>query len=156
MKNNDKKLKVSESNDNSSKTYSNKEIHSFDYGIKNKDDFALKQFGNFQNGFLDPSENYDILPNEEHNEGWFSNDLYLPHYDDELSDVNQSVSFEDTLHQETAIWPEINGESGQELLNGCSCWDTMDDSLKPEVECKCSGENLTHIPANLSTDIFRL
>ncbi|XP_063877780.1 BUD13 homolog [Scylla paramamosain] len=39
---------------------------------------------------------------------------------------------------------------------GCQCWQTHDDSLTPEEECRCQGEHIVQLPRNLSTTMDRL
>ncbi|KAK4290951.1 hypothetical protein Pmani_036193 [Petrolisthes manimaculis] len=39
---------------------------------------------------------------------------------------------------------------------GCNCWPTHDDGLKPEVECRCQGQHVLQVPANLTANVDRL
>ncbi|CAL8111620.1 unnamed protein product [Orchesella dallaii] len=41
-------------------------------------------------------------------------------------------------------------------IGPCLCWNTTDDGRRREVECKCSGDDMTNVDSSLPSDIHRL
>ncbi|XP_069191734.1 uncharacterized protein [Procambarus clarkii] len=88
------------------------------------------------------------------------------------TDINQEVLFleelsmrnnanfslvidEDMEEQDFSFLPP--GFEKMDESVGCSCWATHDgDSNKQEMECRCQGEHIVQLPANLSADVDRL
>lgn len=102
-----------------------------------------------------------------------SQDLHIPGDFGVLRETHQGIlsslgSQPDKNTNETSqlIPPGVNhgpdysylppGFSGIDNGRGCNCWQTHDDSFMKEIECRCQGEHVVQLPANLSTNVDRL
>lgn len=77
---------------------------------------------------------------------------------------NDGIPTDATLGGDLRLAPQFVGlhgstedSSGRLLKVGsCLCWNTTEDGLNREVECKCTGEEMTSVGGSLPPDIHRL
>ncbi|XP_071546856.1 uncharacterized protein [Panulirus ornatus] len=104
------------------------------------------------NSSRDPHNSGDLgIPRETH-QGILSSTGSLPGKNN--SETSHSIPPNISHGPDYSYLPP--GFGGIDNGEGCSCWQTHDDSFMKEIECRCQGEHVVQLPTNLSTNVDRL